>query len=261
MIVEDISKKLAYMEFYTRETEDFHAPIENELEFFECIKRGLIEDVKKKYAPLASKGHGVLSDDKLRNLKYHFVVTVAFATRACVEGGMERETAYNLSDLYIRQADKAIYEEEIVKLHKEAVLDFVTRMSKIPREHIYSKPVIGCYEYVYNNLNRQFTASEMADELGLTPQYLSKLFHKETGETLNHYIAKKRIQTACQMLKYSNYEASDIANFLAYSSHSHFIQCFKKELGITPKQYRNKYYHNTDVIKEGPVTLSDPKPD
>lgn len=246
--MENMSEKLAYTEFYMRENESFHTPVETEMNFYECIKRGNLDEVNKAYTPLGSKGFGVLSDDRLRNLKYHLIITIAFITRFCVEGGMERETAYNLSDIYIRQADKALSEAEINSLHKSAITDFTKRMALIKKENVYRKPVIDCFEYVYNNLNRQFEIAEIAESLNITPQYLSRLFHSETGMTLNHYITKKRIETACQMLKYSKYEATEISSFLAYGSYSHFIQCFKKETGFTPKQYRNKFYHTNDGL-------------
>ena len=221
------------------------------MHFYEMIKQGDLEEVNKAYTPLGSKGFGILSDDSLRNIKYHLVITIAFITRFCVEGGMERETAYSLSDLYIRQADKARNDAEVTEVHKKVIEDFTKRMSMIKKENIYSKPVIDCFEYVYRNLNRQFSIAEMADELDLTPQYLSKLFHAEKGMTLKSYITKKRIETACQMLKYSEYEATEISSFLAYGSYSHFIKCFREETGLTPKQYRNKYYHTSEGIKGG----------
>ncbi len=249
--MDNLGKDLTYTEFYMRENEIVHAPIETEMSFYDCVKRGDMEGMKKSFSPLGGEGYGVLSDDSLRNLKYHFVITIAFITRFCVEGGMERETAYNLSDLYIRRADKAASEAEINAVHKKAVADFTKRMSAVKTENIYSKPVILCFEYVYNHLNEKITLDDVASELHLSAPYLSKLFHKETGTTISRYITKKRIETAGRMLLYSDYEAADIANFLAFSSHSHFIQAFKRETGFTPREYRNKYYRINDGIKGG----------
>lgn len=240
--MDNLTKDLTYTEFYMRENALVHSPIENEMNFYDCIKRGDMDGVNKAYTPLGSKGFGILSDDNLRNLKYHLVITIAFITRFCVEGGMERETAYNLSDLYIRQADKAKSPEEINTLHKNAIYDFTDRMSRIKTGDIFSRPVVECFEYVYNHLNEKIRLSEIAEELGLSVSYLSKLFHDETGTTIYQYINKKRIETAGRMLIYSDYEAADIANFLAFSSHSHFIEMFKRETGLTPREYRNKHY-------------------
>lgn len=247
-------KDLTYAEFYMRESEFTHSPIENEIRFFESVKKGDIEEVNKIFIPLGSEGFGILSDNNLRNLKYHLIITIAFVTRFCVEGGMEQETAYNLSDLYIRQTDKAVSKNEINAIHIEMIHDFTARMNRINKENVYSKQIVQCCEHIYNNLCRRIKITDIANKLNITTPYLSKIFHKETGMTLTSYILKKKIETACQMLRYTEYKAIDIGNYLAFNSHSHFIKSFKGETGLTPKQYRDKYYHASEGIKVG-VTL------
>ncbi len=241
----EISKSLVYTEFYRRENSMEHSPVETEMNFYNCIKNGDIDGVNEAFTPLGSKGFGVLSEDTMRNLKYHLVISIAFITRFCVEGGMERETAYNLSDLYIRQTDKAQSVNEINELHKNAVVDFTKRMSALKLVNPYSKPIVKCFEYIYDHLNEKISLADIAEKIGLSPAYLSRLFHKETGKTITEYILSKRVETACNMLMYSDYEATEIAEFLAFSSHSHFIEVFRKHMGMTPKEYRTKNYHTT----------------
>lgn len=240
-----IQKELSKIEFEMRENAQSHSPVENEMRFYECIKRGDLEGARESSTPLGGEGFGVLSTDKLRNLKYHLVITVSFITRFCVEGGMERETAYNLSDLYIRLTDNAQSAEEINDIHSELITDFTSRMARLNKSVGYCYQVIKCMEYIYDHLHEKLSVNEIADALGLSMQYLSKLFHSETGLTLNRYITKKKIEAACRMLRYSDYEAVDIGNVLAFSSHSHFIQKFKQETGLTPKQYRERYYNSS----------------
>ncbi len=245
----EISKSLTFTEFYMREHALEHSPIEAEMQFYNYIKAGDMEGVKRTLTPLGGEGFGILSKDKLQNLKYHLVISIAFITRFCVEGGMERETAYNLSDLYIQKTDTAKSIKEIDILHLKMIEDFTKRMSTIKRTNPYSKPVVQCMEYIYNHLNSKITLSNIAHEIGLSDAYLSRLFHQETGKTITEYILSKRIEAACNMLIYSEYSASDIAEFLAFSSHSHFIDTFRKRTGFTPKEYRNKYFHTTGSIK------------
>ncbi|MDE7363049.1 MAG: AraC family transcriptional regulator [Oscillospiraceae bacterium] len=247
----EIGKAFSQLEFERRENALSHTPVEREMRFYECVKRGDLEGARASSTPLGGEGSGVLSTDSLRNLKYHFVITVAFITRFCVEGGMERETAYNLSDLYIRMADNAKTPEEVNEIHSECITDFTERMAKLKKSSSYCYQVIKCMEYIYDHLHERLVVSDIAEELGLSVQYLSKLFHAETGVTLNRYILKKRIDAACQMLKYSDYEAVDIGSFLSFSSHSHFIQKFKQETGLTPKQYRERYYNSLSGIRGG----------
>lgn len=249
----DRMRELTHTEFYMRENSMVHTPVENEMSFFDSIKRGDMEEVNRLFTPLGGDGYGILSADELTNLKYHLIITIAFITRFCVEGGMERETAYNLSDIYIRQADKARFIEQIHVLHKNAVLDFTERMAAIRRKKgmMYSKTVVDCFEYVYNHLNEKILLSDIAYDVGLSVSYLSELFHSETGMTIAAYILKKRLETAARMLIYSDYEAADIAQYLAFSSHSHFISQFKKAYGCTPRQYRSRHYHSVEGIKGG----------
>ena len=202
----ELHKELSRIEFEMRENSMTHTPVENEMRFYEAVKRGDMDAARTLSTPLGGEGFGVLSTDRLRNLKYHLVITVSFITRFCVEGGMERETAYNLSDLYIRKADLASSQEEINAIHSELITDFTERMARLKYGSSYCYQVTKCMEYVY---------------------------------------------AACQMLKYSQYEAVDVGNFLAFSSHSHFIQKFREETGLTPKQYREKYYHSSSGMKAG----------
>ena len=95
----ELHKELSRIEFEMRENSMTHTPVENEMRFYEAVKRGDMDAARTLSTPLGGEGFGVLSTDRLRNLKYHLVITVSFITRFCVEGGMERETAYNLSDL------------------------------------------------------------------------------------------------------------------------------------------------------------------
>lgn len=237
-------KELTYKAFMNREYAFKHSPFEKEFEFYDCVKSGDTERVKKLMTPLASGGTGTLSEDPLQNLKYHFTVTIALITRFCVEGGMEMETAYTLSDLYILKADKCSRAEEIHALHREAILDFTKQMSRIAKGTVYSKPVIMAMDYIYDHLHSKISEEDIAEYAALSPSYLSRLFHSEVGVTISTYIAVKRVETAQNMLKYSDYTPLDIGNYLAFNSHSHFISTFKRYTGMTPNEFRKKYYRS-----------------
>ncbi|MBQ7781391.1 MAG: helix-turn-helix domain-containing protein [Lachnospiraceae bacterium] len=231
-----------------------HSPFEKEFAFYDYIKKGDVENVKQLMTPLGGAGTGTLSENPLQNLKYHFVVTIALITRFCVEGGMEMEVAYTLSDLYIFKADKCSKESEIHNLHREAVLDFTEQMAKLAKATIFSKPVIMAMDYIYDNLHSKISVDTIAEYTALSTSYLSRLFHKEVGVTITAYIAMKRIETAQNMLKYSDYSPLDIGNYLSFTTHSHFISTFKKYTGMTPGDFRKKYYRSNWNTSEKNMT-------
>ena len=121
---------LSHKLFLQREHESFHLAYERELEFYDAVKNGDFETLQKIMLPLQDSKLGKLSQDSLRNLKYHLIITVALVTRFCIEGGLESETAYTLSDVYIQQIDACKDKESIYLLHQELVFDFADRKAR-----------------------------------------------------------------------------------------------------------------------------------
>lgn len=221
-----------------------HAPYKNELHFFNLVKNGDIKTLTEHNYSLLDEGLGVLSSNELHNLTYHFVIAVALITRFCLEGGMNLETAYTLSDLYIRKADLTPSKESLLRLHRQMYLDFATRMNDLKKQSHYSKHITNCLEFISNHLMSEISTQTISNALGINKSYLSTLFRKETGVTISQYIEQKRIEVACNLLSYSDYRYIDISNMLCFYSHSHFIQIFKKHKNMTPKQYRERYHYN-----------------
>ena len=228
--------------FNQRESGDLHAPYQKEFEYYECVKRGDTKTLKTLMNELGGKGAGVLSKDPLQNIKYHFVISVAFITRFCVEGGLEMELAYNLSDYYINLGDEAKTIDEVQRINKQMGLDFATQMKRLTTKQVYSKQATKCIEYIFNNLHSRLTLSEIAQQMNLSESYLSRTFHKEVGVTISEYIQNQRIEAAKNMLKFSEYQSQEISDYLCFSSHSHFISVFKKKTGLTPAKYRDKHF-------------------
>ena len=73
------------------------------------------------------------------------------------------------------------------------------------------------------------------------------LFRQETGKSLHDYILAEKIHAAAQMITTSEMSFSEISQYYSFSSQSHFIQCFRKELGMTPLEYRKRYYRSSEV--------------
>lgn len=242
----DIEKKLSHVEFLNREYNVSHLSYDREMEFFQNIRLGNVDLVRQLFKPLDCEQMGRLSEDALRNLKYHLIITVALITRYCIEGGMEMETAYNLSDIYIQSIDKCHQEKEIHMLHQELVEDYAQRMQLLHKETLYPKPIIICLDYIYDNLHTKISLDALAETVGLSPSYLSRLFRREVGLTISEYIMKKRLETAENMLKYSDHSCIDISTYLCFSSESHFIQTFRKHTGYTPKAYRQKFFRKKE---------------
>ncbi len=230
--------------FLQRENHRIHLPYEKELRFYEAVKDGDIDLLKEIMIPLNHLELGVLSTNPLRNMQYHLTIAIAFITRFCIEGGMDVETAYTLSDVNIRKLDLLTSTKELTLLHHEIVFDYAMRMKKINTKRSNSLAVTKCIDYIYSHLHDIITIDTLALHTGKNATYLCGLFKKEMNTTIGNFIQNKRIEAAENMLKFSDYSATDISNYLAFTSHSYFINVFKKRTGLTPKEYRKRYYRS-----------------
>ena len=233
-------KHISIVKYLPREPESVHAPYMPEMDFYTAVKSGNIRKVKQLCEePLHTKaGLGVLSENALRNLRYHFVISVAIIARMCIEGGMTLSESYGLSDYYIRLADSETSLERLSALHGEMSMEYVSRMRKLSSGKVFSRPVTTCIDYILEHLDTRIKMSSLSAVTGLSGSYLSRIFKEETGVTVTAFVLDKKLETARNMLEYSEYPVSWITNTLAFPSESYFCKVFKEAYGTPPARYR-----------------------
>ena len=244
-------RDLNYRLYIQRNDGFMRSPFERELSVYRMVQAGDIEGIKKRFEIIRRnffEGKGTLSSDPVRNVMYHFVTAVALVARFCIEGGMELNTAYTLSDIYIQRADKLSDAEKIIDLLGEMQLDFTERMRTLKKENVISIHVRKCIDYIYEHLHEELTLTLLADHVGLNPSYLSKLFSKEKGMSIKSFIIQAKVATAENLLRYSDFSCLEISLALGFSSQSAFISVFKKINGMTPKKFRELHY--LDVMEQ-----------
>ena len=236
------NKKLKYLEFIHREKQDRHHTHTEDMYQYDLLRLGNPKAIEEGVKMFSSNLPGHISNNELRNYKYLFVASITLASRSAILGGMEAEKAYNISDLFILKMDTLQTIEQVKELHKEMFTFYTNEMAKIDKTNIYSKPIVECIDYIYNHLHEPIHTQTLASLVHLNRTYLSTLFKKETGHTISEYVLSKRLEAAKNMLRFSTYTYSEIANILAFSSQSHFTSVFHKKTGYTPAEYRNTFF-------------------
>jgi len=242
-----VEKEWLSVNFRQRELSSTHRSIEDEFSFYDAVKNGDVAFVRKnceqnEFAKVVAAG--VLSDSSLQNMRYHFVTTTAMVTRFCVEGGMEQELAYGLSDFYIKKMDKLHSERDIIDLHHTMVMDYTSKMHDLKKRPDLSNAVRVSIDYIFLHLHSRITLEELAQNAGVSAGYLSRLFKKELDLSVSDYICLQKLESAKNLLKYSTLSIVEIAEYLAFASQSYFIQVFRKNTGMTPKKYRDKFFRS-----------------
>ncbi len=239
--MDNIDKLLTHETFLQREYTVTHTSPKKETEFYKYVQQGNLKKLREIMTPLANSGHGCLSDDELRNIKYHMIISVAMITRFCIEGGMEYEMAYSLGDLYIKGTDKCTSVQQVSSLHESMVYDFTDRMRILGSGKHLTETIRKALDYIYEHLHYKIEIQDLAKYAGVTPAHFRRLFKEQIGISPSEYIMKKKIEAATNMLHYSEHSSTEIGYYLAFSTHSHFIKTFKKYMGITPGKYRSQY--------------------
>ncbi|WP_040213374.1 response regulator [Clostridium polynesiense] len=93
--------------------------------------------------------------------------------------------------------------------------------------------------HIQQNYNKNISINSIAASVYLTPQYLCKVYKKETGETVNDYITKVRIEASKALLKDRKYKLYEIADKVGYNDANYYARVFKKITGINPSEYRD----------------------
>ena len=95
--------------------------------------------------------------------------------------------------------------------------------------------------YVAENLSDDITKYRVAEYVSMNPDYVSKLFKKETGLSIPDYITQQKLLRARRMLLQTDHSIGAIATELGYTNFSYFTKLFCKQFGCTPKEYRKAF--------------------
>ena len=86
--------------------------------------------------------------------------------------------------------------------------------------------------------DQDLSLNQIADQIQITPTYLSSLFKKYRQQNISTYITNIRIEKACVLLKTTSSSLKEISAMVGYSNQYYFSSCFKKIVGVNPSAYR-----------------------
>lgn len=185
------------------------------------------------------KGLGQISLDPVRQQKYRAVIVINAFTNAAIEGGLDPQLAFNLSDRYCQEMDELSSVSTVQSIMRAAGLDFCGRIREIHGKQEYSVEVSLCIKYIYGHIYEKVNAADLDVVARMNRKTLGIKFKKETGMSVPEFIINEKLKEACFLLKTTDMELGEISYLLCFSSQSHFTARFKEKYGLTPKSYRS----------------------
>jgi two-component system response regulator YesN len=92
--------------------------------------------------------------------------------------------------------------------------------------------------FIKNNVFDQISLELLADHVGMSPTYLSKVFKDYMGQTFTDYVTDLKMEHAVQLILEKKLNIQEISTKLGYNSTHYFIKRFRERYGVTPKQYQ-----------------------
>ncbi len=201
----------------------------------ERLLQGRIDDILFDIRSLAAAGGRVYSTRYLASIYYGIL--------HCIFAAASRQQI-SLSDIHSRlltQSDQAQITSSPSGLISWAQ-SVLRQTDEIMRQSTKDVSVLEqIRQYILAHLSDPaLDRGQIAEAVHITPDYLSYVFHKESGTTLSSYITGERIKAAKKLLLTTDEGAQEIAEKVGFSGAAYFHRQFKKYTGITPNAYRQQ---------------------
>lgn len=214
-------------------------PEEEARRFLLCCE--LADRLAQKFLPHG--GHVVLPRDGAGGLLYLWDVESADHL-----GRFQRRMDACLRDLALVRASllvtEILPEERLPELRAQlAALRAVFDAAPRPILHYgqllgHSDYVTRAKQYVERHILERVQLQDAAAALGITPNYLSHCFKRQTGQNFIDYVNAAKIRWACVLLENGGMQVGEIARMLGYESAYYFTRLFKRQMDATPTGYR-----------------------
>ena len=206
---------------------------------YQYIEQGDEEYLKKNY-DLLYPPHPVILEDICRNEEYMAVIGISLASRAAIRGGLTSKEGFLVNDIYLKRLSECKSVAQIYDLVKEVHIYCAAQVRKKQQYGMTNQYVERCKKLVISKRLETIDLGNLAEEVGISKEYLSKLFKQHEGIPVVEYILNIKVEAACNMLQYSDRQVQEIADYLSFGSLSYFSRIFKKKTGMSPQQYRKE---------------------
>lgn len=161
--------------------------------------------------------------------------------------------AFSYLNLILYLIEKFVGRDVAVFMSKAFQID-IERRSQSPfvifngqKEH-EDEEIKKAQEFIEQNLAEKITVDQLADQVALSRRNLERRFKKATSNTVIEYIQRVKIEAAKMSLETSRENVNEVMYKVGYSDPKAFRITFKRITGLSPLEYRNKYYRELTAV-------------
>ena len=211
----------------------------NEKLLMESVAQGKLHLVTTTAASFYLNASEKRLDDGLRDRKNYLIIFNTLLRKAAEYGKVHPLHIDRMSAGYAREIEGLQSELEAAKLMDDMIRSYCLLVQNQSLRN-YSELVGRAITVIHYDLNADLSLKTLAEQLNVTPGYLSAVFKKECGCTLTDYVNDRRLDYALHLLTNTNLQIQSVAFESGIQDPNYFIRLFKRRTGMTPGQYRKQ---------------------
>lgn len=175
--------------------------------------------------------------DPLRNAKNYCIIMNTLLRKAAEQGGVHPIYIDRTSSHFAVKIEMTTDLNSIPDLMRKMFSEYCRLVQKHTTGR-YSTIVKKAILMIDSDISAELSLGTLAEAQGISTGYLATLFKRETGKTVLEYIRNRRIDRAVHLLNTTNLQIQTVAMHCGIMDVQYFCKLFKKQLGKTPKEYR-----------------------
>ena len=145
------------------------------------------------------------------------------------------------------QFGAAVFEHGILQmfvvLALRACIHAEFHTASVSRHHLMLDEV---FLFIQAHLTEELTLERLEKEFFVSREHIAREFKRQTGQTVHRYIVKARLDRCCTLIE-QGLPITEVYKTSGFGGYNHFFRAFKKEYGMTPKEY----FHTTRQDAQG----------
>ncbi|WP_181397644.1 helix-turn-helix domain-containing protein [Gracilibacillus dipsosauri] len=235
--LEPIGEQPPYQQINETSEEYESYSIQKENKFLMLLKNGNVKAIEA-YYDFRNKSMPHTTD--IRNKKNNLIVLATTLARAAIEVGCNPQEMIALREAIIKDIESPASHKRFVEKEIKILKLFLKKIQQHQSEGL-TKSTKMIVNYIQNHLSESITLKQLAEHCDRHPNYISSLFKREKGMTIQQFIISERIKKAKYLIQNSSHLLVDIAHLCGFESQSYFTHQFKNKVGCTPQEYRNEF--------------------
>ena len=177
--------------------------------------------------------------DSSRNVKNYAIIMNTLLRKAAEQGGVHPVYLDRISSDFAQKIEQNTNMDESETL----MVDMFRAYCRLVRKHSmksYSPLVQKTILIIDSDLSADLALSSLADAQGVSAGYLATVFKKETSRTVSEYVRERRMKHAAHLLRTTGLQIQTVALHCGILDVQYFSKLFKRECGVTPREYRER---------------------